>query len=118
MNNDTSGLMNAIAFLVAVPICWLLLRWWFRPRHIDSALEYEGQWYQYSMGNDLYGDASRAFRGIVVTLPKRLPHIYIDGHKADNFRGPRYVFPRNTRLKLEGEFNQYFQVYAEPEYKV
>jgi hypothetical protein len=72
----------------------------------------------YKIGDEIVDDNGVKFRGIEVGIPKKLPHIYIDGHASDSLiNGPRYVFDRNSKLSLEGDFNKHFQVYAFPEYK-
>lgn len=70
------------------------------------------------VGDEVIDRNGIKFRGIEVAIPKKLPHIYIDGHTSDSLiSGPRYVFDSDSKINLEGDFNNYFQVYALPEYK-
>lgn len=72
----------------------------------------------YQVGDEIIDRNDVRFRGIEVKIPKKLPHIYIDGHASDSLiSGPRYVFDKNSKLSLEGNFDNHFQVYAFPEYK-
>lgn len=65
-------------------------------------------------------DAGSSFRGIDITLPKPLPHMYLDAHANDNFwsRPSSMYFKTSQRLRLEGNFNKHFQLYVPEGYEV
>ena len=110
--------MLELIFNVALVVAglWLVLRW-LQPRQRSGLLTVGEHDYQYRIGDTLIGGGVlRRLKGLELTLPKRLPHIYIDAHHGDFLRGPRYAFPEENKLKLEGGFNKYFQVYADPRF--
>lgn len=71
--------------------------------------------YQYTTGS---GKNSRrhSFGVVKLLLDKRFPHILLD-NKRDNSIG-RFEFDDSQRLKLEGDFNKYFNVYGPKEYEI
>lgn len=89
----------------------------FSSKSRSDTIFIDGTRYEYEIGDMLMNDANASdFSGLVLTLPKRLPHIYIDGHSDERMRGPRYTYPSANKLSLEGDFDRSFQVYALPRY--
>lgn len=109
--------MSDIFFLVLGAGCVWLYLWWTKPRKKPGQLDITGTQYQYVIGDNLSDSEIRLYRGMEITLPKFLPHIYLDAHTNDKMFGPRYTFPRNYQISLEGDFDAYFQMYALPAYK-
>lgn len=69
--------------------------------------------YSYVIGDNLF-EPGRP-HGIQVMLPKLLPEILIDSHNDGKAQLPTdYILP-GQRLILEGDFNNYFQVYCAPQ---
>lgn len=102
-------------FLLVATVIW----WIRRPLKVEyGSVNTELGVLSCRIGDEIIDRNGIAFRGIEVNIPKKFPHIYIDGHTSDSLMsGPRYVFNKNSKLDLEGDFNNYFQVYALPEYK-
>lgn len=77
-----------------------------------------GRSYPYRMGDNLvWYNGPANLRGIDVELPKELPHVYLDSRKGGG-RQARFVLDPAQRIQLEGDFNQYYDVYVPPSYKV
>ena len=73
--------------------------------------------YPYEIGNYLTA-SDRVFAGLTVTLPKRLPHLYLDHRKDSQFAGPTQTYANRQRIDLEGDFNKYFQLFCPQGYQV
>lgn len=75
--------------------------------------------YPYELGDQIlrYGGGD-TFSGIAFTLPKRLPHIYLDAHANDR-EGlrPEFVYETDDKISLEGDFDSHFQAYVPKEHK-
>ncbi len=108
----------SMILLVAVS-CVVIIWWLTRPLKVKhGTLNTALGILHYNIGDEIIDKNNVKFRGIEVKVPKKLPHIYIDGHVSDSLiHGPRYVFDKNSKLSLEGDFDNHFQVYAFPEYK-
>jgi hypothetical protein len=85
---------------------------------IPGALKVKGHRYSYEMGDMLlrFGGAS-TFTGMDIHLPKRLPHIYLDAYANDHRGRPEFVFDKDDKISLEGDFDEYFQAYAPKQHK-
>lgn len=105
-------------FLLVSGFAGVVCYWFLRPAEIHSGtLKTNLGALPYGSGNALLDDYGRAFHGIEISLPKHLPHVYIDGHRTDSiFHGPRYVFTKQSKLSLEGDFDTHFQAYAVEQY--
>lgn len=116
----THGMAETLTQIIFVGLFFLIASWWImRPRKVayGKASTLLGL-LDYRFGNDITDQNGLVFRGIEVSIPKKFPHIYIDGHGSDTvMSGPRYVFNKSSRLSLEGDFDTHFQVYAAEEYK-
>lgn len=69
--------------------------------------------YQYTVGSGKH-QRDYKFEVLRLRLPNRLPHLLIDSMGDSALRGN--VYHRQQRLSLEGDFDQYFRVYAPQEY--
>lgn len=70
-------------------------------------------WHNFSTGIGRY-ETPHYYGVVEITLPKELPHIFIDDYANDGFhrREPLDVFNYNQEIKLEGNFSDYFGVYG------
>lgn len=89
--------------------------WFTKPRFIKgqitgSKLQFSP--YEYIMGNNIFDGASG--HGIQVLLPKYLPEIYIDSHNDGRSNTAISYITKGQKLMLEGNFNDYFQVFCAP----
>ena len=78
-------------------------------------------WYrdQFLMGRYIYSsenDKSLIVDFARIQLSRRLPHLYLDGRRNKVGTHPERYDAQ--KLKLEGDFSQYFTVYAPPHYQV
>lgn len=77
-----------------------------------------GVTYGYAVGDNLQSyPAFGYFNGLDVDLPIDMPHIYLDSRVSGGHR-VRAVFDDGQRLQLEGNFNQYFNVFVPKPYEV
>lgn len=61
---------------------------------------------------------TRAFGVIEVKLPRKLPHILLDSRKNNRFGMSHLsLFSTNQKLQLEGNFNNYFDLYVPKGYE-
>lgn len=68
--------------------------------------------YLCEMGDNIKRISGLPFSGIDINLPKKLPQIFINSLASDHIKGPDYLFAPGQKLSLEGNFDQYFQVFA------
>lgn len=98
--------------------------WWFMRTRVRTGRIYVGQAvYDYKLGDKLEGEIDLStghvvnFKGIDITLEKKMPHIYLDSHYDSKFSGPRFHISRKNKVGLEGDFDTHFQLYAADGYK-
>lgn len=95
---------------------------WYSERYLSvkerqGTIPVLGRDFTYQIGDRLIPDIDFVnhithFNGLVVNLPKNLPHIYLDGHKTDRVLGARFSISRGNKVSLEGDFDKHFQLYA------
>lgn len=71
--------------------------------------------YQYTIGNGKNSHTDH-FGVTMIKLNKKFPHIILD-NKQDSSIG-LFTFDKSQRLELEGDFNNYFNVYGPKEYEI
>lgn len=73
--------------------------------------------YQYTVG---YGKNSRTHRlGVTkIKLNKKFPHIILDSKQDSSISIGVFSFDRSQRLELEGDFNNFFNIYGPKEYEI
>lgn len=108
-----------ILSVLLITVLYFFIKNFFKRKSRSSYIKGTDREYPYTIGDDLiqYTSVSSYMRGIDIELPKEFPHIYIDGHASDKFRGPRYYFDKSNMLSLEGNFDTSFQVYAPKNYE-
>lgn len=76
-----------------------------------------GRTYTYLIGDYMRSYGSRGtFHGIDVSLPKEMPHIYLDSLRGGG-RRLQYVIDPSQQIVLEGNFNKDYQVYVPQKYE-
>lgn len=85
---------------------------------VPGILKVKKHKYSYEIGDLLlrFGGAT-TFAGMDIHLPKRLPHIYLDSYANDRRGRPEFVFDQEDQISLEGDFDEYFRVYAPKQHK-
>lgn len=68
--------------------------------------------YLCEMGDNIERISGQPFSGISISLPKKLPQIFINSLANDRIKGPDFLFAPGQKLSLEGNFDQYFQAFA------
>lgn len=115
--------MNVI-FILAI-VLFVFWRMWLHlnPKTTEGSLSVGGNDYRYTIGDSLVNAWAllegkySSFNGIDISLPKALPHIYLDSHHDDKIAGPRFYIPIAHKVSLEGDFDKHFQLYAADGYK-
>lgn len=136
-NDPMSGVSAVVTYAmwagVLVPIDIYLIIYFFklRRRTQDGQLIVGSTTYSYVIGNTLtwYADQSTMpdmvntqdkadlvnvtsrFRGLKVTLPVKLPHVYFDNQRDWGILTPYLVDP-SQKLNLEGDFPSEYSVYV------
>jgi hypothetical protein len=108
-----------LALVIGVVLWSVPLAEKFRGSVIPGIMRVEKRSYEYQLGDQIlrYGGAA-VFSGIQLTLPQKLPHIFLDAHANDKLAQPKeFVFDEQNRVSLEGDFDTYFQAYAPAEHK-
>lgn len=99
------------ANLAILAIILLVIFWPKKPARNGTLTTRAAHNYPYTLGNNFQTEGKR-MNGISVTIPKTLPHIYLDNHADSRTRGPRFTFHNSQRVMLEGDFNKYFQLFV------
>jgi hypothetical protein len=92
----------------------------FKAKVKAGSLSVEGRQYPYRLSNVLepYGSGVLAkVSGLDITLPKALPHIFLDAHTGEKGIGHRFFIDPTQRVHLEGDFDRYFQVFVPAGYE-
>jgi hypothetical protein len=103
-----------IIFLIGYIYNTIIKRRFLHGKIENTALRFSP--YDYNIGDNVFLSAKG--HGIELTLPKLLPEIYIDSHNDGKNRTPIDYIKRGQKLTLEGDFNNYFQVFCAPEASV
>ncbi len=75
--------------------------------------------YRYSVGSGK-NEQTFYYGFICITLPRKLPNMVLDSKKNDGLFGSSNLptgFSADQKLELEGDFNNYFTLYAPAQYK-
>lgn len=123
---DANGLGNQILFAVLFIGGGLVgaLLWLFPivgktgGSAIPGSLKIKKHHYSFEVGDNLlrFGGAT-VFSGMDIHLPKPLPHIFLDSKANDYVGRSQYIFENDDKVSLEGDFNEFFQVYVPKEHK-
>lgn len=103
--------MEVILFYIYIAICTFVA---YRNRRTTEAgviTTKSGNKYGYVVGNYLKSENS-TFNGLDILLPFTLTNFYLDSHKDSKRRGPAALYDRKQMIALEGDFNNYFQLFA------
>lgn len=95
-----------------------------RDRTVKNAVEGE-DWQYYDFSYNLYGKTKRGeykratvYYGVMsTTLPRALPNVFFDSHKARR-RQFRFHFAHSQRHSLEGDFDAHFATYFPQDYTI
>lgn len=88
----------------------LFLRFRFRTRTGQIKINDQTMYYTIGDGINILGITTGS--GIDVRLPKKVPHLYLDSHKDSKTKGTAYYIDPSQKISLEGNFDEYFQLFA------
>jgi hypothetical protein len=108
----TGDLILSLGMVAAIAVSFYLYVQRHRTKQWSGELTLpNGHTYLYVLGDymRLYKSGGE-YHGIAVVLPKEMPHIYLDSMHAG--RHVRFIIDPSQRLKLEGNFDTDFWVFA------
>ena len=110
MNGVEQTFLYLITFVVFLYILIIVTKL-LSTKNKPGLMTVNGNEYKYELGDkiNILGIETRC--GIDVVLPKKVPHIYLDSHSDSKIRGPAYYIDGSQAVKLEGDFNKYFQAF-------
>lgn len=119
MSEVQAYIFAAFLYFLAGLFVFAMVKPHFRPREKQEGgtfESYSGRTYEYRQGEDLHANLTFGhFNGLEVLLPVALPHIYLDSRKAGGLRVSAVLDERQL-LQLEGDFNDYFNVFVPEPY--
>lgn len=106
--------MELFVFYIIVAICAALAYKNRRKIEFGVLTTEQGKKYPYTMGDYIKGEDS-SFNGMEVTLPYTLTNFYLDSHKDSKRKGPAALYDKSQTVSLEGNFNNFFQLFVPPD---
>lgn len=102
--------MEVVFFYILVAVC-AFFAYKNRRKSKAGVIAIKGKSFGYVLGNYLESEGA-TFHGLDIHLAYSMANFYLDSHKDSRRRGPGLLFDPSQKLALEGDFNNYFQLFV------